>query len=151
MGLLREALPVGRVVAQLSEEESWPAVEQLLALCESDPALEDFEQLRTGFLERHEDDRLVLGRGVWLPHLRTDHTRSLLCALGRWPEGVRFAWCPEPIHFAVLVVAPLGMVNEYLRAVGMLARAFGKADRYENMRKAEDSAGILWEVLRDDM
>ncbi len=146
MKLLEDSLSLERIFPAMATTESWLAVEALCGSLKEEPAVLNYERMVEEFRERHERDRLALGHGVWLPHLRTGEASELLCAIGRWKTGVNFDWCPEPIYFAVLIVAPLGMVNDYLRLVGMMARVFGDEKRFQALRACK-TARELWDEL----
>ncbi len=146
MKLLEDSLSVERIFPDITTKDSWLAVEALCRSLREHPSVLNHIKILEEFRERHERDHLALGHGVWLPHLRTGQATNLLCAIGRWKTGVQFSWCPEPIYFAVLIVAPLGMVNDYLRLVGLMARVFGDAQRFERLREV-GSAREIWEDL----
>jgi mannitol/fructose-specific phosphotransferase system IIA component (Ntr-type) len=149
MGLVDDSLILDRILPAMTTSESWAAVQALAETLRTDPGITRFENVIAGLKDRHDQDHLALGHGVWLPHLRTGEATELLCAVGRWKNGVKFSWCPEPLYFGVLVIAPLGKVNEYLRLVGMLARVFGDQQRFAQMRNAENATAMLAELSRE--
>jgi mannitol/fructose-specific phosphotransferase system IIA component (Ntr-type) len=149
MKLLEDSLSLERIFPAMTTTESWHAVEALCGSLRDDPTVLNYAEMLEEFRERHDRDHLALGHGVWLPHLRTVEATNLLCAIGRWKKGVKFEWCPEPIYFVVLIVAPSGMVNDYLRLVGMMARVFGDETRFQALRACETAREIWDELVRE--
>ena len=71
-----------------------------------------------------------IGKGVAIPHCRSDAVDKLLVAYGRKPGGLEFAAIDgAPVrHFFLIVAPPAEVSNDYLKVLAQVARFAKDAD-----------------------
>jgi CBS domain-containing protein len=105
---------------------------------------DDFEQQLKRSRSR---DVVAIGRGVILPHFRTDAVRKIVVSIGVAPQPLEFVdtmleYAPRVI---VLILAPTGAATLYLQTVAAIARLLSDADvaaRITNATSADDIANL---------
>ena len=113
-----------RVVIDLAAD-SWDAViDTLLALCAREGAVLSPEVARRALMEREAAMTTAIGKGLALPHARTDAVDSIISALGILRTGVDFgALDGEPVKIVVLTLLPPSVTSEYTDLVSAILRA----------------------------
>jgi CBS domain-containing protein/mannitol/fructose-specific phosphotransferase system IIA component (Ntr-type) len=89
-------------------------------------------------------DVVAIGRGVVLPHYRTESVTKLVVGLGvaRTPLEVGDSGLEEAPRIVVLVLAPPAAATLYLQTVAAIARAFSQDDVVRAITNARNSAEI---------
>jgi len=109
------------------------AVRAVAERLRGDARIGSFDAFRESIGPKQIVDLAGCGCGVCLAHGRESSVRELVLAAGRLPEGVAGA-LPR---FVFLFAIPERMAEDYLRAVGALARACGEPARMEELHRAE--------------
>lgn len=86
-----------------------------------------------------------IGKGIAIPHCRSNVVESLQVAFGRKPNGVEFrAIDDKPVYnFFLIVAPPLEVSNQYLPVLGKIAQFAKEADINDELKKLEDAADFL--------
>ena len=102
---------------------------------------DDFEQQLKRSRSR---DVVAIGRGVILPHFRTDAVRKIVVSIGVAPQPLEFVdtildYAPRVI---VLILAPTGAATLYLQTVAAIARLLSSGDVVESITNAKSPDDI---------
>jgi PTS system fructose-specific IIC component len=109
----------------LALEAATPAA----AMAELAPALaehgrvRDAQRLLAEALAREAEGSTWLGRGLALPHARTDAVGGIVASVGRSAEGIAWGPAGERARLVVLVGVPKAKVRDYLEFVRRLSVA----------------------------
>ncbi|OGC09100.1 hypothetical protein A2V82_01030 [candidate division KSB1 bacterium RBG_16_48_16] len=91
-----------------------------------------------------------IGKGVALPHARTQHVKNIVVAFARLKKGIDFqSEDKEPVKLIFLLGTPLNSVGEYLKVLAKIS----KIARNDKIRKSLVKAGSVEEVaeiLKDE-
>jgi fructose-specific phosphotransferase system IIA component len=91
-----------------------------------------------------------IGKGVALPHARTQHVKNIVVAFARLSTGIDFqSEDKEPVRLIFLLGTPLNCVGEYLKVLATIS----KIARTDKIRKSLIKAGSVEEVaeiLKDE-
>jgi mannitol/fructose-specific phosphotransferase system IIA component (Ntr-type) len=115
------------------------AVRSVAGLLRGDPRIGSWEAFWASIGPKQVVD---LKGGVCLAHGRHESVRDLALAAGRWPADGASGL---PRHVFVFAI-PFAMAEDYLRAVGALARACGEEKSLAALGKAATPSGFA-EVL----
>lgn len=108
-------------------EETGPALDQIMA--------------------REVTESTGIGRGIALPHARVTGIKSLMCAVGRVPEGLDFSAIDrKPVHLIFLICYPPAQQTVYLNFIATVSKLLGDAAHLEAIMKA-DSAEEIFDLL----
>ncbi len=86
-----------------------------------------------------------IGRGIAIPHCRSDVVSHLRVAFGRKPAGVDFkAIDNKPVHdFFLIVAPPMEVSNQYLPVLGKIAQFAKEPDIPEQLMRLETPEHFL--------
>jgi mannitol/fructose-specific phosphotransferase system IIA component (Ntr-type) len=129
-----QLLQAGRISLEIGASEKKEAILEVAGIVKRDADVLDFDCLCNELLAREEMRSTCAGYGVAFPHARTDAVREIVVAAGRSVGGVRFG--EEMVHFIFVIGTPREKANEYLVAVGTLAR----------LLRREKTRGVLMRV-----
>ncbi len=86
-----------------------------------------------------------IGRGIAIPHCRSDVVSHLRVAFGRKPAGVDFkAIDNKPVHdFFLIVAPPMEISNQYLPVLGKIAQFAKEPEIPERLTRLETPEHFL--------
>lgn len=95
-------------------------------------------------VSRESLESTALGRGIALPHARTQGLDDLICGIGVSKKGVDFRAVDQgKVHLVFLTLYPPAKQSVYLNFVAGVVRALHGTDRVREMREAGDAKAVL--------
>jgi len=137
-----QLLQPGRILLDIGATDKNGAILEVAGILKGDGDVLDFSCFCRELLARDEMRSTAAGYGVAFPHARTAAVREIVIAAGRSAAGVRFG--EEVVHFVFVIGTPREKANEYLVAVGTLARLL----RTEKTRAALTGAVTAEDFIR---
>jgi mannitol/fructose-specific phosphotransferase system IIA component (Ntr-type) len=138
MRSLLDALQEGRLV-ELPEVDKEEALEYLAHLIEAIPDIGTRSDLVKAVMDREAQFNTGIGKGVAVPHCRTDADGELLCAVGWSPSGISYGSIDEkPVHLIVMYYVPDAQRNLYLKEISGLAKVLSGSDALEKVTQSEN-------------
>lgn len=127
---IADLLQAAYIDLNLSAPDKEGAVKAVAHMGKEHPDIEDFPSFCRSVYEREAAGSTSIGRGIAIPHARTDCVKQMVLIVARAPKGIVFdEKDAEPVRFIFLVGTPKRMVTDYLRIVGSLARCM-KEDEF---------------------
>lgn len=127
---IADLLQAAYIDLNLSASDKEGAVKAVAHMGKEHPDIEDFPSFCRSVYEREAAGSTSIGRGIAIPHARTDCVKQMVLIVARSPNGIMFDQKDvEPVRFIFLVGTPKRMVTDYLRIVGSLARCM-KEDEF---------------------
>jgi mannitol/fructose-specific phosphotransferase system IIA component (Ntr-type) len=147
MKSLLDALQEGRLV-ELSATDKDKALETLALLVEAIPDIGTQMDIVKEVKEREAQSPTGIGKGVAVPHVRTDRTGDLLCAVGWSPHGIAYG-APDgrDVHLLVLYYVPDTQRPQYLKEVSGLAKAIQRTAGIEPFADIHDIQTVRHKLL----
>jgi PTS system nitrogen regulatory IIA component len=94
-------------------------------------------------IHRESLENTGIGKGVAIPHARTDSVSSFVTILGISEEGIDYhSYDNVPVQYLLLSIFPTEMSTKYLYLVGMIARIFSDTKKKESIDKAKTPTQI---------
>jgi PTS system nitrogen regulatory IIA component len=91
-----------------------------------------------------------IGKGVALPHARTQHVKNIVVAFARLKKGINFqSEDKEPVKLIFLLGTPLNSVGEYLKVLAKISKIARNDKIRKSLVKAE-SVDEVAEILKDE-
>jgi len=87
------------------------------------------------------------GRGICIPHARTNQVSTMVMAAGRSTNGIWFegeGGSRVLAHYIIVIGVPVALAADYLRIIGAIARTFRSAKSEAALR----AAGTKEEFIR---
>lgn len=108
------------------------------------------EDVRREILSRESQASTGIGRGIGVPHARTELVKKMAIAIGRVPDGIPFgAIDGEPVKVIMLLVSPASKPEEHLaamKAIVGIARDPYNSKRLQGCLTPESFIELLAEV-----
>lgn len=101
------------------------------------PALEQM-------MAREINESTGIGHGLGLPHTRVSGLKSLVCAIGRTPDGLDFmALDRKPVQLIFMICYPPTEQTTYLNFVATVTRLLKDGDNFQALLNAKDEDEIF--------
>ncbi len=135
------------VVTDLGAATKADALKELTHLLFEKRRLKDVGPALDQIMAREVTESTGIGNGIAVPHARVAGLKSLVCAVGRKPNGLDFmAVDRKPVHLIFLICYPPNEQTTYLNFVATVAKLLGDAEHLEAMMTS-DGAETMFEVL----
>jgi len=119
------------------------AISKTVDLLKQSGAVANAEKFLSAVLERESLGSTAIGRGIALPHARTQYIEEITIAFMRLKEGVDFSAVDgEPVRLIFLMGTPLKKVSEYLTVLSRLSNIL----KDESVRKQIYKAKSPFEI-----
>lgn len=109
----------------------------------------DPEKLSKAVIQRENEASTGMGKGVALPHVKTDGIDEPVAAIGRSSQGVDFrSLDKQPVYSVILLISPKQNPDKHLQAMEILFRNLNNDDFRRFLRQAQ-SAEEIEDIIRD--
>jgi nitrogen PTS system EIIA component len=99
------------------------AIQQTIEMMRDNDAITSGDKFFQAVMEREALGSTAIGKGLALPHARTQHIEAITIALTRLKSGIDFdAVDNEPVDLIFLLGTPLKAVGEYLTVLAKLSK-----------------------------
>jgi mannitol/fructose-specific phosphotransferase system IIA component (Ntr-type) len=147
MRSLLDALQEGRLV-ELPEVDKTKALEYLALLIEAIPDIGSRTDLVKAVNDREAQFNTGIGKGVAVPHCRTNDDGELLCAIGWSPKGVDYGSLDgKPVHLIVMYYVPDVQRNLYLKEISGLAKVLSGSDALDKFTQTDNLTDLREHLL----
>ncbi len=137
------------VVTDLAATTKADALKELTHLLFEKRRLKDVGPALDQIMAREVTESTGIGNGVAVPHARVSGLKSLVCAVGRKPNGLDFmAVDRKPVHLVFLICYPPNDQTTYLNFVATVAKLLGDDEHRQAMMTTE-SADDIFALLED--
>lgn len=109
----------------------------------------DAEKLIKAVIQRENEASTGMGKGVALPHVKTDGINEPVAAIGRSSQGLDFrSLDKQPVYSVILLISPKQNPDKHLQAMEILFRNLNHDDFRRFLRQAQ-SAKEIEEIILD--
>jgi len=145
--LQAEAIKVG-----LEAKNKSGIIEELLELLVQIGKVEDKSSVLNAIFEREKIGSTAIGKGVAIPHAKSDDVAEVTAACGISFEGVDFGQAvdDEPVRLFFLLVAPNDAAGPHLKALARLSRLLHNSDFRESLMRATTKEELFSVISEED-
>lgn len=139
------------IVPRLQSGDRDEVVRELVdSLVEAGLAGEDQrEALVNAVIERETKGSTGFGKGVAVPHVKSEKVTSMVAALGVSEGGVEFnALDKQPVYTVFLLLSPSGKPEDHLRAMEIIFKNLSQ-DWFRRFLRQATTIEEVWQVLED--
>lgn len=141
---ISDLLNPGFIDLNLKAADKDEAIRVVAHMGKDHPEIQDFPSFCRSVYERESAGSTSIGRGVAIPHARTDLVNQMVLIVARCPEGIVFdPKDSEPVRFIFLVGTPKRMVTDYLRIIGALARCMKDDEFRQKLLTVQTAEGFV--------
>jgi PTS system fructose-specific IIA component len=120
------------------------AIGQIVALLDGQSAVEDISEVLDAVLKREQLLSTGVGKGLALPHAKTDEVSEIVAALAILETPISFdSMDGEPINIMLLLVAPSDATMNHVRLLGHVSRLLNREEFRHRLAHAADASAAL--------
>jgi len=95
-------------------------------------------------IKREKQGSTGFGKGVAVPHVNHQGSKSLVATIGRWSSGVDFAALDRaPVYIVVLLLSPPDTPEDHLQAMETIFRHLQRDNFRKFLRQAQSVTQII--------
>ncbi|MEM8835891.1 MAG: PTS sugar transporter subunit IIA [Planctomycetota bacterium] len=107
------------------------------------------DALVSAVIERETKGSTGFGKGVAVPHVKSEQVTSMVAALGVSEGGVEFnALDKQPVYTVFLLLSPSGKPEDHLRAMEIIFKNLSQ-DWFRRFLRQATTVEEVWQVLED--
>ena len=133
----------------LNADTKESAISELIDLLEGHPAVTDLDLVRNSVLEREEEMSTGVGKGLGLPHAKTNGVTTNVAALAIITDGLDFdAVDEEAVRIIFLLVGPPDSKSIHVRILSRISRLMNIAESRTALLAAKSNTDVLHLIKR---
>jgi len=148
---LSDIVCISAVVPELNAADRDGVIGELVDALHSQAAVDncDIEKLKKAIIQREEEASTGMGKGVALPHIKTEGIEEPMATIGRSSQGLDFSSLDkQPVFSVILLLSPKQNPDKHLQAMETLFRHLNNDDFRRFLRQAQ-SADEIEDIIRD--
>ena len=148
---LSDIVCLSAIVPELQATDRNGAIRELIHGLDAQKQLGrcDPEKLIKAVIQRENEASTGMGKGVALPHVKTDGIDEPIAAVGRSSQGLDFrSLDKQPVYSVILLISPKDNPDKHLQAMEILFRNLNHDDFRRFLRQAQ-SAKEIKEIILD--
>ncbi|QKQ98108.1 PTS sugar transporter subunit IIA [Candidatus Nanohaloarchaea archaeon] len=132
-------------------ENKTEAIEGLLQLIDQKGKINDTEKALKALKEREEEATTGVGKGIGIPHAKTEAVTEPSAAFIRAENGVNFGAADgEPARLLFMLLFPEGTEDEYLDVLSSISRSLIHEDVRNKLLEADNAEKIM-EIIEEEV
>ena len=127
-------------------------IRELLELLVQAEKIKNKNDVLNAILEREKIGSTAIGKGVAIPHAKSDAVKEVTAACGISFEGIDFGGTvdDEPVRLFFLLVAPNDAAGPHLKALARLSRLLHNSNFRESLMKATTEKELFSIISEED-
>ena len=141
---INQLLHPDRIRIGLSGSSKEVVIDALVDLLAGHPEIDSIDTVRNAIFNREEMMSTGVGKGLGLPHAKTDAVHETIAAFATTSAPVEFgAIDDEPVRLLLLLVGPEEDKSQHIKILGRISRLISRDDLRGNLLAAESPDDIL--------
>jgi fructose-specific phosphotransferase system IIA component len=141
---ITDYLSVDRISLDLKAKTKKEVLLELSQLLGSSDSIEDYKIIEEALIDREKIGSTGIGKGVAIPHAKTDHATRLTIAFARSNNGVNFESIDEKdVKLFFVFASPLSDSGVYLKILARVSRLIRNEEFRNKLLKAKSNEEIL--------
>ena len=141
---ITEFITVESVDLNMKATNKSEAIVELTKLLEKSGKLDNIDKTLEALKEREKLGSTGIGKGVAIPHAKTEFAKDLVIAFGVSKQGVNFnSVDDEKVNLFFAFASPLKNSQTYLKILARISRLIRNDDFREKLLKAETPKEVL--------
>ena len=145
-------LQIGEVKVNLEAKNKKEIIEELLELLVQAGKVKNKSDVLSAIFEREKICSTAIGKGIAIPHAKSDAVKEVVAACGISFEGIDFGHTvdDEPVRLFFLLVAPNDAAGPHLKALARLSRLLHNSNFRESLMKATTREELFSAISDED-
>jgi len=131
------------IFLDIEAKDKQDAIQKTIDMMQANGAITNGDKFYQAVMEREALGSTAIGKGLALPHARTQYVDEIIIAVTRLKTGIEFdATDGEPVELIFLLGTPLKVVGEYLSVLAKLSKIVKDDKTRKKILKAKSSIEI---------
>lgn len=128
----------------IKNAEKQLAIKELIIHLETLGRITNSDRYYAQVIHRESLENTGIGRGVAIPHARTESVSDFITVFGISTDGIDYqSFDNIPVKYIMLSIFPTEMSTKYLYLVGMIAKIFSDDEKLKKIEEARTPAKIF--------
>ncbi|ADQ13519.1 PTS sugar transporter subunit IIA [Halanaerobium hydrogeniformans] len=129
---------------ELQSKDKDSVIKEMIDIMVENGIVGDKEEVVKKAMEREAKGTTGVGRGVAIPHVKSDAVKKAAVAFGRSSEGIDYGSMDEkPSYLFFLITVPEESHNEHLKILAQLSRNLVHDDFRDSLLEAESAEEVM--------
>ncbi|RLD13088.1 PTS sugar transporter subunit IIA [candidate division KSB1 bacterium] len=131
------------IFLDVDAKDKQEAIRRTIDMMQASGAISSGDKFYQAVMEREALGSTAIGKGLALPHARTQYVDEIIIALTRLKSGIAFdAADGEPVELIFLLGTPIKIVGEYLSVLAKLSKIVKDDKTRKKLLKAKSAVEI---------
>lgn len=128
----------------LTSEDKDSVIKEMIEIMAENEIITDKEEVIKKAMEREAKGTTGVGKGVAIPHVKSNAVKRPAVAFGRSDTGIDYGSMDEkPSHLFFLITVPEESHDEHLKLLAQLSRNLVHDDFRDSLLEAEDAEEVM--------
>ncbi|MFW5686922.1 MAG: PTS sugar transporter subunit IIA [Halanaerobium sp.] len=128
----------------LKSRDKDSVIKEMIEIMAENEIITDKEEVIKKAMEREAKGTTGVGKGVAIPHVKSDAVKKPAVAFGRSEQGIDYGSMDEkPSYLFFLITVPEESHNEHLKLLAQLSRNLVHDDFRESLLKAKNAEEVM--------
>lgn len=128
----------------LKSEDKDSVIKEMIEIMAENEIITDKEEVIKKAMEREAKGTTGVGKGVAIPHVKSNAVKRPAVAFGRSDTGIDYGSMDEkPSHLFFLITVPEESHDEHLKLLAQLSRNLVHDDFRDSLLEAEDAEEVM--------
>ncbi len=152
MERISELLVPDLINLNLTASDKEGVLEEMATMVHNAGKVSDRDAFLKSLMKRENLESTGIGKGLAIPHARTDTVQGVVMAFARSEVGVDFqSLDKKPAHLVFLIASPEREKSAYIKALARISRLLRKDDFRNRLMKATTPQEVLQLIARNEI
>jgi len=132
------------IVLDLESTDKVSCITTLVDLADKSGKILDKDEFLRSLLDREDNGTTGIGKGIAIPHARTNTVKDITISLAISRKGVDYhALDKKPVHIIFLIAAPVSQSTKILILIAKICRFFNSTKFREELLEAKTKDDVI--------
>lgn len=137
---------------KLSAKDKEGALEEMADMVHRARKVSDRDAFLSSLMKRENLESTGIGKGLAIPHARTDTVDGVVMAFARSEEGVDFeSLDKKPAHLIFLIASPEREKSAYIKVLARISRLLRKNEFRQQLMKAATPKDVVQLIAKNEL
>lgn len=152
MERISELLIAELIKLNLTSKDKEGVLKELAEMVHKAGKVSDKDAFLGSLMKRENLESTGIGKGLAIPHARTDTVDGVVMAFARSKEGIDFqSLDSKPAHLVFLIASPEREKSAYIKALARISRLLRKDSFRQQLINAESPQEVIQLIARNEI
>jgi len=132
------------ITLDLKSSDKSSCISELVELANKSGKIIDKESFYKSLLDREENGTTGIGKGIAIPHARTDSVSEIAISMAISKKGIDYqALDKKPVHILFLIAAPISQSTTILILIAKICRFFNNSKFRKELTDAKTKEDVI--------